>query len=437
MPRAAPVASHHLSGAGATIAPQEQQLMMVSMAKDQSQLRGTLEKVASERSMRNPFFLIDLADIERKHLQWKTLLPRVEPFYAIKCNTDPMVLETMVGLGMGYDCASLNEIDTMLAYGVDPESIIFANPCKPEAYIEGARDANVEMMTFDNADELRKIKAIYPKSKLVLRVLADDSKSVCRLGLKFGTEPADTLQLLETAKELNLDVVGVSFHVGSGCTDAAAFEDAVLRARRVFEEGEALGFNFDLLDIGGGFPGSYSMTLDETAQGANAVPVSFADIAWAVNRSLDTHFPAGAGAPRIIAEPGRYYVSSACTLATNIIARREVRTRNEEDNVTAPAPVYMYYVNDGCYGSFNCIVYDYAVVNGKPLSLHDKNAPQYESSVWGPTCDSMDCIQRKTVLPEMQVGEWLYFEDMGAYTMCAASQFNGMPLAEKVYAYSN
>lgn len=284
-------------------------------------------------------------------------------------------------------------------------------------------------MTFDNTDELVKIKAVYPEAKLVLRVLADDSSSICRLGDKFGCPPEDTQQLLAAARDLGLTVIGVSFHVGSGCTDAFAFEDAVHRARRVFDEGEALGFAFSLLDIGGGFPGSYTTAASTDSHSANSVSVTFADIAASVNRALDRHFPAG-GNLQIIAEPGRYYVSSACTLAANIIARRTM-TDKETGDVG-----YMYYLNDGCYGSFNCIIYDHAVVEGKPLRDIAAGTRTHKSIVWGPTCDSMDCIQANARLPELQVGEWMFFEDMGAYTMCAASQFNGMPLAAKVYGYS-
>lgn len=102
------------------------------------------------------------------------------PFYAVKCNTDPQVLKTLVPLCTGFDCASMGEISTMLDLGVAPEHIIFANPCKPPAHIKYARDHGIHLMTFDNADELRKVQAINPQAKMVLRIITDDSKSVCR-----------------------------------------------------------------------------------------------------------------------------------------------------------------------------------------------------------------------------------------------------------------
>lgn len=51
----------------------------------------------------------------------------------------------------------------------------------------------------------------------------------------------------------------------------------------------------------------------------------------------------------------------------------------------------------------------------------------YSSSIWGPTCDGLDCILQECKLPELRSGDWIYFRDMGAYTIASASGFNGMP----------
>ena len=188
--------------------------------------------------------------------------------------------------------------------GVDPSKIIFANPCKAVSFIRNAAKSGVNMMTFDNADELYKIARTHPQAKLVVRILTDDSKSLCRLGLKFGAPLVTVPALLAKAKELHLDVIGVSFHVGSGCYDATAFADAILRARNAFDMGTAAGYSFTLLDVGGGFE-------DATFE-TNAAVLSAA---------IDRHFP-DRSSIKIIAEPGRFYVSKAFHLAAHIIARR-------------------------------------------------------------------------------------------------------------------
>jgi len=375
-----------------------------------SPVLDAVHRIVSELECQDAFFVADIGNLVRQHRHWQSLLSRVEPFYAIKCNSDPIILETLAGLGTGFDCASKGEIEAVLNLGVSPDRIIYANPCKPISHILYARKVGVRMMTFDNAAELVKVKQHFPDALLVLRILTDDSKSTCRFGIKFGAHSGQTLSLLHAAKSLGLNVMGVSFHVGSGCFDANAYDTAVRAARLVFDQGLSVGYHFSLLDIGGGFPG--------TSNG----PLSFQDICSVLNPVIEELFPP---CVRVIAEPGRYYASSVFTLSVNITSCRAVI--NEMDKS------FMYYVNDGVYGSFNCLLFDHAVVHPELFIkegaiIHRKSmkeVPLFSSSIWGPTCDSMDCISNYSLLPELNVGDWLLFENMGAYTVAAASTFNG------------
>lgn len=106
---------------------------------------------------------------------------------------------------------------------------------------------------------------------------------------------------------------------------------------------------------------------------------------------------------------------------------------------------FIDYINDGVYGAFNCTMFDHQVVHPKVLTLGGRfisspdtqtNNSRYEPcSVWGPTCDSIDCVSATSYLPtsEVRVGDWLRWENMGAYTICAASQFNGFRQSKVVY----
>lgn len=156
-----------------------------------------------------PFFVVDVGDIVYKVKLWKLKMPRVEPFYAVKCNGEPAVLELLAGLGLGFDCASKAEIDCVRALGVAPGRIIYANPCKTRSFIKHAAALGVDLMTFDNELELHKVHELYPAARLVLRLRVDDSGSVCQLGLKFGCELDDAPRLLARARSLGLAVVGV------------------------------------------------------------------------------------------------------------------------------------------------------------------------------------------------------------------------------------
>ena len=321
---------------------------------------------------------------------------------AVKCNTDPEVLRLLAALGTGFDCASKAEIEQILRLGVDPSRIIYAQPCKTKSYIRYAAQEGVKQMTFDNADELYKIKALFPDAELFLRILTDDSSSLCRLSLKFGASLDITQDLLQLARELKLSVVGVSFHVGSGASDPQLFVKAVQDSRIVFDQAAEIGYSLRTLDVGGGFS-------DET----------FEEMAHVLSETLDTYFPPNV---LVIGEPGRYYVASAFTLACNIIARRDI-----EDPATKEKS-YMLYLNDGVYGNFSSIIFDHQ--HPVPRILHVKNhdTPRIptEYSIWGPTCDGIDRITEcSTFHGLLDIGDWLYFEKMGAYTKCSATRFNG------------
>ncbi|KAF9403944.1 hypothetical protein BGZ94_004446 [Podila epigama] len=389
---------------------------------------ASFDPESDDAEAENAFYVADMGEVYRQHLRWKALLPRIEPFFAMKCNPDPMVMRLLASLGAGFDCASKNEIQSVLEMGVDPSRIIYANPCKQNSFVKYAQTNDVRMMTFDNAEELHKIKRFHPNAELVLRILTDDSKSLCKLGLKFGAPLDTTGHLLATARSLDLNVIGISFHVGSGCFDANAFGEAVIRARRVFDQAKEYGYEFNFLDVGGGFPSAH------VTEG-----ITFEKVAAILGSTVDALFGPEV---RVIAEPGRYYVGSAFTLATQVIARRTV-ARDMTDAEQRESPAHMYYINDGMYGSFNCIMFDHQVCEPKVL-LKDNgfaykqtiDEPHGYASVWGPTCDSIDCISPKSSLPLMETGDWLYFENMGAYTITAASQFNGFRKSEVLYTTS-
>lgn len=361
-------------------------------------------------TVKNPngsFYIVDLGTVVDKYLLWKKCFPRVEPFYAVKSNPDIEVSRTLNALGTGFDCASKGEMAQTLAMGVDPNNIIFANPCKPIEHILYAKDHGIDMMTFDNMHELLKIYEFFPEARLVLRLLPDDSHSLMPFGSKFGASYKDALALIAKCEELGMALIGCSFHVGSGCYSSIAWVEALKLARSIFDEAEKYGYHFTFLDIGGGFPGSENGPLPLSTIGPDVTPV------------IDELF---ASDVRVIGEPGRFFCTEASTLAVTIVSKRErlIPGGVGEESGTET----QYYVSDGVYGSFNCIIFDH--YKPEPICLSDATSRETRTStVFGPTCDSMDCIIKGMDMPEMYIGEWMYFTDMGAYTLAAASAFNG------------
>lgn len=367
---------------------------------------------------RTAFNIVNLAVVVDKFLLWKRKLPRAEPFYAVKSNPDIEITNTLHVLGAGFDCASRAEMKQVLDLGADPSKVIFANPCKAPEHIIYAKENGVEMMTFDNMEELHKIHALFPEAKIVLRLLPDDSFSLMPFGAKFGASFEDAVRLIAQCQELGMNLIGCSFHVGSGCFSPVGWVEALKLARRVFDEATKYGFEFTFLDLGGGWPGHENGEL------------KFANIGDEITPLIDQLFPEHV---RVIGEPGRYICCETTSLAVTVVSKRERVVAGAVGQ--EPDREIQYYVNDGVYGSFNCIMFDHA--HPEPSFLIDVTERKIQAStMFGPTCDSMDCIFKKLPVPDHNVGEWLYFSNMGAYTGAAASAFNGFAPPKSYYIMS-
>lgn len=355
------------------------------------------------------FFVCDLNQVYNSVQLWKQQLPRVQAHYAVKCNTNMKVVEFLAEKGVNFDCASKNEIDAVLQLGVAAERIVYANPCKTNSFIRHARDNQVNLTTVDNVNELVKLSKFHPECGILVRIITDDESSQCRLSTKFGCSVETAVkEILPTAKNLGLPVVGVAFHVGSGAKDFQAIYQAIRDSRIVFDYGIDLGFKMKILDIGGGFEFD-----------------TFVESSKMVNVSIDKFFPdlfVKENGISFIAEPGRFMVANAFTLATHVIAKRDI-------NGSAKA---MLYINDGVYGNLNCILFDHQeptariLKSGGQFHYGEKDRRRFEYSIWGPTCDGLDCVSASSHLNcNVAVGDWLYFPNLGAYTSCAKTQFNG------------
>uniref|UniRef100_A0A673TD41 Antizyme inhibitor 2 n=2 Tax=Suricata suricatta TaxID=37032 RepID=A0A673TD41_SURSU len=369
------------------------------------------------------FFVADLGAVMRKHFCFLKCLPRVRPFYTVKCNSSPGVLKVLAELGLGFSCANKAEMELVQRIGIPTSKIIYANPCKQIAQIKYAAKHGVQLLSFDNEVELAKVVKSHPSAKMVLHIAAEDFPS--RLSFPFGALLKSCRHLLENAKRSHMEVVGVSFHVGSGCPDLDAYTQSIADARLVFEMGTELGHRMHILDLGGGFPG---------LEGAK---VRFEEIASVINSALDLYFPEGCGVD-ILAKLGRYYVTSAFTLAVSIIAKKEVlldQPGREEESSSTPKTT-VYHLGEGVYGIFSSVLFDSTCPSPILQKKSSTEQPLYSSSLWGPVADGCDCIADGLWLPQLHVGDWLVFENMGAYTVGMGSLREGAQTCQVTYAMS-
>lgn len=360
---------------------------------------------ASNGSKHACVYAVDLSVIATKLNQFREALPQVTPHYAMKCNPDPVVISFLARLGVSFDCASRPEIDLVKSAIKDTapldnvsNRIVFANPCKTPSALGYARSLGIELMTFDCVGELEKISVCYPEALLLLRIAVKDSTALCPLSSKYGAKAGEITTLLEAAKRLGLNLVGVAFHVGSGCTNVNAYVEAIRMSKWIFKFARHYGMYLNVLDIGGGFPGH-----DDEA------PITFMQIADAIRPLIE---PMVAGGVRVIAEPGRYFVTSAYTLATEVVLARN------------PRDVPCYFLSDGVLGSFRDamllnVKYPAKVLLRKEAMGHDDQ--QKPCNLYGPTREVFDVVGREVSLPTLSRGDWLFFENMGAYTISLSS----------------
>ena len=315
-------------------------------------IRELAQSYIASSDIDDSFYIMDLGNVQRLYDSWHTAMPRVTPFYAMKCSPMPALIDVLAVNGCGFDCASAAEIQLALDAGVSPDRIIFAHPAKRPFDIRFAASKGVCMTTFDSIVELDKIAKWHPNAQCVLRIRADDPEAGISFGIKYGANLDEYETLITHAKDIGLDMIGVSFHVGSLAKSGKAFYRAIECARKAFDVGTACGFHFSLLDIGGGFTGRFNSF--------GVVQSMVGEIPAYINEARDKFF--GADTPfgdlRVIAEPGRFFAEASMHLACHVHSVRNRVDRASADDPETLVPTCDYLISDGLYGSFNCVVYD-------------------------------------------------------------------------------
>ena len=351
----------------------------------------------------SPIMLIRRDALKNQYRRFRKYLPKVTPYYAVKANPYPEVIKTFAKLGSHFDVASAAEMNLVLGLGVPPGKLIFANTIKSVEDIQSAYKQRVMLMTFDNEPELYKIAKHAPGARVLVRIKVENTGSLVELSLKFGADSESAVFLLRKAKALGLVPEGVSFHVGSQCSNMENYLHALEISAAIFKEAKQEGLTLNLLDIGGGFPIRH-MDHDQHSL--------FEAIARTIRADTDRLFDKKV---KIIAEPGRFLVGPAGVLITQVIGRTFRNNKN------------YYYLNDGIYADFSGIVFDHCKYELKTL----RRGQKFLSTVAGPTCDSFDTISLSEELPELDVGSVVYAKNIGAYSSASAvPSFNGFAPAK-------
>jgi ornithine decarboxylase len=348
-----------------------------------------------------PFKVTDLNFVRENVEIFKKLLPRVEIFYAIKSCDDSEVINSIDRKVTGYDIASYGEFKKLHELGIASDRMLYSNPVKVPSHIEQTYKEGVRHYAFDSLDEIKKLVTYAPDCIAYLRVKVSDYGSKFPLSSKFGIEPIHATAYIEMARNMGLNVRGLAFHVGSQSENPHTWQVAFETCGSIISKIKETGVDIDFLNIGGGFPVTYTERIAHIKQ-----------LADMINASIEKYIPKDI---RIVAEPGRFISANSSVIVSSVIGREH-------------------------RGSGEWLFLDMGVFQGlmEPLEMEGWKYPIFTDfgksaigisqpfTLTGPTCDAYDTLGFDYLLPSsLKVGDRLYIGASGAYTGVYASRFNG------------
>jgi ornithine decarboxylase len=351
-----------------------------------------------------PFLLIDREKVREKTSLIGRHIKNSKVFYAVKANPDIEILRFLNGLKLRFEIASEGELEILSTMGVEPSRIISSNPVKSLKFLKAAASYGLNRFSFDSTEEVEKLASMVPGCNVYVRLSVPNEGSEWPLSKKFGVELEDAASLLLHAKAKGLTPAGITFHVGSQCTNIYNWNIALDKAKLLWDLAAEKDINLRLLNIGGGYPIKYTKNV-----------VDIETIEKNVNNLIYERFP---GDVEVHIEPGRAVVGDAGIFVTTVIGRAR---RGDDDWVYIDVGVF-----NGLMESVGGIKYSYIVESREEARAGKR------WTIAGPSCDSFDVIDKNVSLPEPQVGSLMLILSSGAYTVSYASEFNGFSIPKTV-----
>lgn len=363
--------------------------------------RASLEELVAKHE--TPFMVLDLSEVEYQYKSLKAALPGVKLFYALKSLSHPALIKRLKSLGCNFDLATIGEVELVESLGVTGDQCIHTHPIKKDKEIKRALAFGCNRFVIDNIEELKKFIPYAGQAELIIRVSFRSKQAVVDLSRKFGCALEELPLLVDMAQHHGIEVIGLSFHVGSQSLSPMTQANAIRASVAAIKVMNSVKWKF--LDIGGSFPVSYQETV---------LPID--DFCAPLMEAL-SELPEGI---EVYAEPGRFISAPSMIEVVSVVgkAKRGAKT--------------WYYLDDGVYGGFSGQMFDHASYPLAPLKPFDATGEFYSSVLAGPTCDSIDVVAEDIELPDLQIGDILIGKQMGAYTIASATEFNYYPKPQVV-----
>ncbi|MEE8329039.1 MAG: type III PLP-dependent enzyme [Thermodesulfovibrionia bacterium] len=361
-------------------------------------------KYVNRKTIDPPLLLMDKEKIKEKVSLIGRNIRNSNVFYAVKANPDLEIIRLIDKLGLGFEIASEGELKMLASIGTNPEKIISSNPVKSLKFLKMVHTYGINYFSFDSVDEVNKLAKFAPRCNVYVRLSVPNEGSEWPLSKKFGVEFDEALTLLSYAKKKGLNPVGITFHVGSQCTNIYNWNTALDKAKALWDMAQKKNIKLDTLNIGGGYPINYTKNV-----------VKIEAIEKNINNLIHEKFPRNI---KILIEPGRAVVGDAGIFVTSVIGKAR---RADENWLYIDVGVF-----NGLMESIGGIKYSYLVESSSRTNYKKK------WTITGPSCDSFDIIEKGLLLPEPDIGSLVLILSSGAYTISYASEFNGFPIPKTI-----
>src|SRR6516165_816893 len=332
--------------------------------------------------------------------------------FAMKALSNLSILRLFSDLGAGFDIVSAGELMRCLKAGAEPAKIVFSGVGKRDDEIEAALNADILMINVESRPELYRVSAVagrlHRSARVSLRVNPDLDPgthphiSTGHRDSKFGVPLSQVKEYYAEARGLpNLELAGLSTHIGSQITDTAPFIEAARKVAALVRGLRRDGIALKYLDLGGGLGIPY--------QEEPPAPAEYARVLLKPIRDLGL---------KIITEPGRVIVGNAGIFVTRVLYVKETDVKR-------------FIVIDGAMNDLIRPVLYEAYHEIRPVDRRNPGKPVV-ADVVGPVCESGDFLALARELPEPKSGDLLAVMSAGAYGFVMASNYNSRPRAAEI-----
>jgi len=372
-----------------------------------------LAKIAA--AVGTPFYCYSSATLTRHYKVFSESLAPLDRLvcYAVKANSNIAVIKTLAELGAGADVVSEGEIRRALAAGISAKKIVFSGIGKTKEELVFALKTGIYQFNVESESELFTLDEVAQhlgkKAPVAFRVNPDvDSKSHKKISTgrkedKFGIAFADALRIYAQTKRLkNIDVKGISTHIGSQITEIKPFVQAFTKIRELAEELLRRGANIERIDLGGGLGIPYYGSDNPPS------PRDYADAVKKAMHGLDCKF---------IFEPGRMIAGNSGILVAKLTYVKDTGDR-------------IFYVLDA--GMNDLIRPSFYDAYHEIITVKKNTVKKQLVDIVGPVCETGDVFAIQREMPAMKSGDLVAFRTAGAYGTTMSSTYNSRLLIPEI-----